>query len=73
LSEKVYEEHFQGYVDMLLHKSISCPVPIEAIEPPPQIDFEIDLLKLRIWQAAKQHLLHEEPLDIVAKILMSIR
>jgi hypothetical protein len=67
LPEKVYEEHFQGYVEMLLHKGISCPVPIGDIEPPPQINFEIDLLKLRIWQATKQHLLHEEPLDLVAK------
>ncbi|MDR2438628.1 MAG: glycosyltransferase [Planctomycetaceae bacterium] len=67
LPEKVYAEHFQGYMDMLLHKGFSTPEPIGTIEPPPQIDFETDTLKLRIWQAAKQHLLHEESLDFVSK------
>jgi hypothetical protein len=67
LPEKVYEEHFQGYMDMLRHKNIFVPEIIESIESLPQIDLEMDILKLRIWQAAKQHLLHEEPLDYIAE------
>jgi hypothetical protein len=67
LPEKVYEEHLQGYLDMLFHKGIFNLDIIKSIEPSQQIDIEADILKLRIWQAAKQHLIHEEGLDFAAK------
>jgi hypothetical protein len=68
LPEKKWEQHYQAYLKMLDEKKIPRPEPIEPISSPPDIDIEQDILRMRIWQAAKQYLLHEKSLDYVCEM-----
>lgn len=68
LPEKVFEEHYQGYCDMLRKKGIAVPEPVEDLSPIPEIDWKAERTRLENWLAAKRHLMHEEPLDEVCRL-----
>jgi glycosyltransferase involved in cell wall biosynthesis len=66
--QSIWDAYYNLIKELLEWKKIPIPEPITPLMSLPEVDLNADELRTRTWLAVKQHLLHEESLEIICKM-----